>query len=283
MNAPRLSRIALVFPEGQAEADGFYGNLSRLLDEVPHSTLEGNALIIRPASPNGARPTLAVQQTKTSFPKVVFETAEPIELAVGNLLLHSSSVMGKSLGQPEGSAQPDAARLPMRTVYEKLQRHVCRLDHVGVNVPASLVDRSTWGALVQQVARISTMYRYPTGENWPFILPSTEREFQDDIRQFPAGREPKFELVYDEHAQEPTIQIDVETNLTRQELEAQFPDPYGHALPGVTEYFRSVFVAHPWPGLSIRLDLRFRNDGAPDDWETGEWLVTEGGRIKDEG
>jgi hypothetical protein len=40
-----------------------------------------------------------------------------------------------------------------------------------------------------------------------------------------------------------------------------------------------VPVRHPYPGLGIRFDLCFRADDSPNAWETGEWLVTEGGRI----
>jgi hypothetical protein len=280
MNQARLSQITFQFPAGQPEADAFFSNLARLLDEVPKSTLESDQLVIEPSRPADTAPRLAIRQANVNYPTVVFETVEPLELAVGNLLLHGSSVMGRASAQPAENVEQGSERLLMKALYDRLQRHIVRLDHLGVNIPAALVDRETWDSLIRQVAGISNIYRYPTGEEWPFILPSTDAEFEDDITQFPPGREPKFELVYDEHSQEPTLQIDVGTNLTRQELEELLPEPYGQTFPGVGEYFRSVFVAHPWPGLAIRLDLRYRSEGEPDVWETGEWLVTEGKRIR---
>jgi hypothetical protein len=38
MNQARLSQITFQFPAGQPEADAFFNNLARLLDEVPQRT-----------------------------------------------------------------------------------------------------------------------------------------------------------------------------------------------------------------------------------------------------
>jgi hypothetical protein len=124
------------------------------------------------------------------------------------------------------------------------------------------------------------MYRYPTGEEWPFVLPSTTDEILGDIRDFVVGREPRFELVYDKGLAQTEWQFALWTDLTRAELELLFPEPEGITFPGLEEIFRVVPVIHPWPGLGIRFDLCYRIDDGPSDWETGEWLVTEGGRIR---
>jgi hypothetical protein len=59
-----------------------------------------------------------------------------------------------------------------------------------------------------------------------------------------------------------------------------FPAPVGTALAGLEDIFRTVYVRHTWQNLEMRVDLCFRNDDGPSTWETGEWLVTEGGRIR---
>jgi hypothetical protein len=59
-----------------------------------------------------------------------------------------------------------------------------------------------------------------------------------------------------------------------------FPEPEGTTFPELEEIFRVVPVLSPWPGLDVRFDLCYRIDNGPSDWETGEWLVTEGGRIR---
>lgn len=111
--------------------------------------------------------------------------------------------------------------------------------------------------------------------------PATQSEFETDITSFVAGREPRFELVYDDYVHFPLYQFALETDLTRSELETRFPQPYGYAIPGLEPIFRSVFIFHPWPGFGIRFDLYYRDDSeTPGDWETGEWLVKEGGRMR---
>jgi hypothetical protein len=161
-----------------------------------------------------------------------------------------------------------------------LRGHVTRIDHTGINLPSVLVSRETWEQFIGKIANNCNLYRYPTGEDWLFILPATEEEFTNDITIFPAGREPKFELVYDTFSPVPTIQIDIETDLLRSEIEQLFPAPYGVSFPDLADYFRTVYIDHEWPSLAIRFDLRFRNDNPDGSWETGKWLVEDGGRLR---
>jgi hypothetical protein len=155
-----------------------------------------------------------------------------------------------------------------------------RIDHTGVNIPSVLISNEQWQQFIRTVARHTNLYKYPTTDVWPFILPATPEEYETDIIQFPAGREPKLELVYDTYSPIPTIQIDIETDLTRPEVEQLFPAPYGISFPDLADYFRTVYVHHEWPGLAIRFDIRFKNNQPGGDWETGQWLVEDGGRIK---
>jgi hypothetical protein len=168
--------------------------------------------------------------------------------------------------------------LPMATIAERLVGQLVAVDHTGVNLPMVQVDDKRWGPLVQVLGEASAMYRYPDGEPWPFILPATHEEFRDAIRAFAPGRTPKFELVHDRWAPCPVLQFSLVTDLTRGELEGRFPDPDGIAFPDRGHLFRTVYVAHPWPGLLIRLNLIYR--GPVTDWDTGEWLVMARGRLR---
>lgn len=152
--------------------------------------------------------------------------------------------MGHAIAISDGSAhdaETQPAMLGMADLTSRLAGHVKRIDHTGVNLPASATSSEQWRNLVSAIASASTMYRYPTGEEWQFAL---------------------------------------WTDLTRAELELMFPEPEGITLPGLEEIFRVVRTYHPWPGPGIRFDLCYRIENSPSDWETGEWLVTQGGRIR---
>jgi hypothetical protein len=185
----------------------------------------------------------------------------------------ASTVAAAAAAEPPGVDMADAAAL--------LGGHVAAVDHTGVNLPAATVPPVRWADIVAAIAEVSTLYRYPTGEPWLFVLPSTQSEHADDIRDFPDGREPRFEVVHDEWLDGLLWQFALHTDLSREELEAMFPEPAGVAFPGLGEVFRAVTVRSPWPGMQLRLDLYYHR-GLRSDWETGEWLVAEGGRIRRE-
>ena len=168
----------------------------------------------------------------------------------------------------------------MNELVKRLKSHVVRIDHTGVNIPSALISNEVWKQFMHKIAQQTNLYKYPTTDSWPFILPATQEENETDITQFPAGREPKFELVYDTYSPVPTIQIDIETDLRRSQVEQLFPMPYGTSFPDLADFFRTVYVHHEWLGLAIRFDIRFKSDQPDDDWETGKWLVNDGGRIK---
>jgi len=282
--ADRLRTITLAIPDDE-EGRAFIHALHRL---VP-TTLDRDALTFGPLTPDGALPVVRVEAAVVARPTVIFGMERPISLTVGPLRLRSTPTVAddqRSLAGRGGTESQTAATVPgvrpvpLTEMLPAVEGQIPRVDHLGVNLPASAVARHEWEALIGALAAGSTLYRYPTGEEWPFVLPSTNEEYADDIRRFPCGREPKFELCYERYFDHPLVQLDVQTRLTRDELEARFPAPSGLALPGLEDYFRSVYVAHPWVGLVIRVDMRYRDDGPTSAWDTGEWLVTAGGRIR---
>lgn len=282
----RLRTITLAVPVDEA------GRLFiQALHHLVPTTLDGDALIFAPPAPDEALPLTRAEATAVARPTIIFGMEGPIDLAVGPLRLCSTPTIASDTRSPAEGAEAGAARwdaatipgahpLPLTEILPAVEGHVLRVDHLGVNLPTRLVARHAWEALIGALAQASTLYRYPTGEEWPFVLPSTRDEYTDDIRHFPPGREPKFELCYMRDFDHPVVQVDVQTGLTRDELEARFPAPQGLALPGLGDYQRTVYVAHPWVGLVIRVDMRYKGIGSIPAWETGEWLVTAGGRIR---
>ncbi len=278
MSLARLRRISYLFPDTSAADRRFFADLALLLGEVPGCRVGASGVTL-PVTPGAALPGTAIIATAVSRPMVLLAADLPLDVDCGGLRLYSTATdSAAGAHSVTAGAPPPVPALPPAEVYARLQGHIMRLDHTGLNIPVNYLTRAAWDGLLTGLASVAAIYRYPTGEDWPFILPTTHDEYSAEIRDFNAVREPKWELVYDGWASDPVIQIDLETDLTRTELEALFPAPYGQAFPDLAAYFRSVYLAHPWPHLLIRCDLRYRS-GGPSDWETGAWLVTAGGRI----
>src|SRR5262245_57989685 len=271
MSNARLRRISYVFPKDEPASQGLFEALVQLIGDLPQAAVREDLLLQTPLQPVGALPETGFQLADVPLPQVEFTPAVPWSAGTSRLQL------GADPGQPPAGATLGGARLSPGDLARRLRGHVTRVDHTGINLVGYEVSR--WEDLLRQVASTAALYRYP-GEDWPFILPTTQEEFAGDIREFVPGREPKFELVRDLRMNDRVLQIDLGTDLPRAEIEARFPDPEGMALPGTEEFFRSVYAAHPWPRLGLRFDLRFRGEGYPSTWDTGEWLVTQGGRIR---
>lgn len=292
MDAQRLRQIVYELPGESRRAQEFFVFLARLMENVEGSMLGGGQILIAQRQPAGLCPQTAFRLVNKPYPAVLFEIDidPPVVLQLGNLILKTARAaatcpqiderdhpaVGETVELPAGS-EDFTSLLPLGGVYERLKDHVQRVDHTGVNIPAATMDRGAWDHLIGLLAGVSNLYRYPTGEDWPFVVPATADEFAADITEPEPHRRPKFELVYDTTLKNPLIQIDVETDLTRPEIEALFPAPYGVGLDGLDQYFRSVYVYHPWPGLSLRIDMGYRCE-PPGDNLSG-WLVREGGRI----
>lgn len=287
-----LKTITFSFPK-DADGNDFFKYLKKLLGELQNSSIEQNAIRITATKPEQAQPQTIFKQSNTLFPQLHFD-ADNLRLELNNFAINPSQDFNVAPSKPlprtikhdkHGEyTEVDAGgqilfRLPIAELYSRLRSHIVRIDHTGINLPSALVKREEWERFIDKLTSNSNLYRYPTGEDWPFILPATKTEHANDIKEFPAGREPKFELVYDTFSPVPTIQIDIETDLLRTEIERLFPEPYGISFPDLADYFRTVYIDHEWPGLAIRFDLRFKNDNPSGNWETGKWLVEDGGRI----
>ena len=273
----RLRRITYRFPEHVAGTDEFMSSLSALLSLVPGLRTERAMIYLEPSQPAGALPITALTLAPVATPEIAFAMKRELNLTLGSLRLHSNVAVEATSGLAVVIQGDQPGRLPMATISARLAGHITHVDHTGVNLPKTLVSGERWDELLQSLAQETTLYRYPDDEPWPFILPASDEEYRDDIRAFAMGRFPKFELVHDGWATLPVLQFSLGTDLSREELEAVLPDPYGVAFPDLGHIFRTVYVDHPWPNLLIRLDLNCT--GPITDWDTGEWLVKAGGRF----
>jgi hypothetical protein len=265
----RLSEITYRLPSSPGSS-AFLAELRTLLAPVTYAVPSECAttgrpvdrLTLTPPQPADARPVTSFELADIPAPEVAFDTGRTIDV------------------WSDDTTPADEPSLALADLVARLHGHVQRVDHTGVNLPVRNTSPEQWQELVGGIAATATMYRYPTGEQWPFVLPSSPDEFHDDIHDFVIGREPRFELVYDEWARRTEWQFALWTDLTRAELETLFPDPEGITFPELEDIFRVVKIRHPWPELGIRFDLCYRLEDSASGWETGEWLVTDGGRIR---
>lgn len=159
----------------------------------------------------------------------------------------------------------------LNRVSEKLSA----MNHTGINIGPRLIDKTDYLKYRTMLGELSNLYKYPTGEEWPFIIPSTNEEFLNGVTDETKNRNPKFEIVYSHYYDSPLLQFDIETKLTKEEVLKILPEPYGISFEGLENYFRTVFV---YTGYSddvvMRFDLRFKTTNK----DFGYWLIKEGGR-----
>ncbi len=270
----RLQRITFLFPYNAPE---WYGSLSALLQMVPGSDFTGDRVTLAPAFPAGALPVTATNTGRISLPRVLFYGVEDLHVQAGNLLLESGPPQAMVEPQTAGNVPEQRLAMSLEEVNRKFREHLLGMDHAGVDLPPPLLPQEEWRGLVRRMAASANLYEYPSGEPWLFVIPSNQGEYLREMELSAGYREPKFELAYDNLAPLPGIQFHLRTELTREQVAARLPEPYGFSLPGA-ETFLSVYVQHPWPGILIRFDFGFRHLAGPDEWDTGEWLVRGGRR-----
>jgi hypothetical protein len=279
-----MQNITFHFPVSTQAGHDFFDCLNTILAEVPHTQLR-SGISLSVLKPDNAYPVTSFHVIERgNFPTINLDSNEILSSLVSETRpapAHNISEKHDDQGTYYEVTIQDTTlyRLPIEEMMKRLKGHVTRVDHTGLNLPSKLVGRNKWNELINDVSLKCNLYKYPTDDDWPFILPATNNELETDITTFPVGRGPKFELVYDAFSSVPTIQIDLEVDFERRDVEQLFPAPYGISFPDLAEYFRTVYVHHEWFGLDIRFDIRFKSTNPLNDWDTGKWLAKNGGRI----
>lgn len=200
------------------------------------------------------------------------DKVENLQLNIGNEKY--LNLLDRKLQNRKSSCE--VKKLPMKDVANKLAGHVKRVDHTGINFPSSLYTEKEWQDLLKYFSSVSNIYAYPTGEPWPFLLPATEEENKNEIANFDILREPRFEVVYDKFTDVVAIQIDMETDLRKQEVDQLFPESQGIYFDGLENIFKVIYLDYN-EMIDIRFDVRFKMEH--DDFESGEWFVKDGKRL----
>lgn len=271
----RLKNISLIFPK---EDDKWVNMFLEILNDI--SIQKGRYSYMNPI-PFNALPAISIGTEPIPSPALFLDSTIEKNITIGNfnIVTNKESLIreqSKNVSHTGGFFKGDI--LAIEEFQNKIDGRIVGIDHVGLNIPVNLLSLDDWILFKQFLAKISNLYNYPN-EEWPFIIPSTDIEFIDDIKEFSSIRAPKFEWVYDSYAKEPYLQFAVYTSLTREECEEIFPNPFGFSIYGLEDIFRSIFIKCPWEDLGIRFDLYYINQQGSD-WHTGQWLITEGKRQK---
>ncbi|MCR8845920.1 hypothetical protein NQ117_19750 [Paenibacillus sp. SC116] len=270
----RLQTINIVFPNSNENEKDWINLFGGLFLELANTE---NDEIRFALMPEGYLPSTVLRGDCITFPMITFDDVKNKR----QLAIDLETIAAKAAASSSQAHNNDNF-LPIDKLHALLKGRVVGVDHTGVNLPISIIPRLEWERVLNILASHSNVYHYPE-EEWPFIIPADEAEFKEDITSFDRKRTPKFELVYDQYASKPALQFALETNIPRAEMEELFPAPSGFSIPGLEEIFRSVLIQSPWNELlTIRIDLYYLapEEAELSDWETGEWLIREGGRVQ---
>lgn len=113
-------------------------------------------------------------------------------------------------------------------LHEYLRRsaglRVTALDHVGFDLPWFDGTHPEVLRLRAALAGRSAYHRFPTGQDWDFILPATAEEIAGEELDLSRVRRPKFEIVSIDTVSIPIVQLDVVTDRRYPDLVHLFPE-----------------------------------------------------------
>jgi hypothetical protein len=168
----------------------------------------------------------------------------------------------------------------LQDAADALAGKIVAIDHTGLVIPSRFFNQTIVNQFALDLGQHLPLYEYPSSPEydptktlWLFAIPRRKHNS-------PGYTQPAFEFVCDQSGIDHTIvQIDVETTLERSEIAELLLDSY--ELPGLGEYFRSLNIQSPWPGIgTLRLDLRYKEPNkTPDHWNTGAWIRDQGRHI----
>lgn len=255
-----LKNIEYIFPRN-SENEKLFHLFFNLFGNLPYSKiLNENSINIISSNLN---------------PKTVFKLSNDIDNIQINIenpkYLNLFNRYSKYEKKPYG-----VKRVSLDELLSKLSGHVTRVDHTGINLLSSLYTNEEWYDFLNYISSVSNIYSYPTGEPWPFLIPSTFEEQKNEIMDFTILREPRLELVYDNSSPNPTLHIDIETNLSKQEVENLFPGNKGIYFNTLENIFKAIYLDYN-SHIDIRFDIRFKC--IHNDFESGEWFVNYGKRL----
>ena len=271
----RLNNIELLLPVKTKEENQFYNDFMSFLSNIPNSFRNKKTVSFSPKFPYRSCPITTIGYSGTNQIQIKFLQYKKNEIELNDTPIKKIFTIINKRTITEVSKHT----LEISQLDNIFREKFLRLDHIGLNIPPTLVTKSEYQNFVTSLGNTCTFHHYPTGKDWDFILPSSRSEWENGISDYRLGREPKWEFVYDEYTKIPVVQLCIETKLTKKDVFNLLPDPYGISYDGLKSAFRTVFITIPWNNLRIRCDIKFYSKNRENTWNTGEWLGTRGKRI----
>lgn len=286
-----ITNIAVAIPAATVDVNSFF----ELLECCSNASRLDAGTVLLNSNPEFT-PTITIDRKNSSDPFVSLATNTNKEFEKYNVGgLHIGFNLGTPRSQKNRSTVPTIEsksdhvgeylevrwssntynQLTFKQLLTRVSNHLVFIDHVGVNINSKLLPRENYDKLENMIAARSYLSNYPTGEEWPFIIPTTASERSSSVSTG-QNREPKFELVYDFEYPYPELQIDIQTDLDAKDVVALFPPPYGYCSQLVEEdYCVRCFIYTGWQRTSLRVDLRFKNDH----FNLTDWLLKANRRV----
>src|SRR6266511_2022352 len=202
-----LQSVTLQLPNSD---QAFGDKLLTLL--APFGRRGDSSLRFTPSNPNFL-PQIAFKINNTT-PRAIFTLSnETIEIDIANKT-------GQQKQSPELYTPLPLQEVMSRLSYARLEQ----LDHVGFNLPWFDGLHPDIEKLRRTVAPHTAYYRFPTGEEWDFILPATKEEIASKVVNLTQDRRPKLEIVSFDKSSTPLIQIDFSIDQPYSEITKLFPE-----------------------------------------------------------
>ncbi len=180
-----------------------------------------------------------------------------IEFFDGELLV--SRPISNQTGETKKSPH-NYQHLPLAIIAKRIASagKIATIDHLGVNFPWFQGLSPDLKKLRAKLPDVSAYFRFPTGQDWDFILPATDQEIHSDSIDLDITRRPKLELVSFEKCSTPLVQIDCITTIAFNNLKMLFPEGI------VDEELKNVWV---YITTDMELDLCLVLNGQTEsDW-----------------
>lgn len=289
----RIEKIEMRFPnysEFEIKENEF---LFKILSQLGNAEKADNDIIS--CGESGLSPSICFKKSKINNPQISFISSEDLkdswkfgDLRLGFNLPETeetketrkeekykrlSDKVGNYIKLSLGNKKYDI--LTLEQLFKRFDGKLISLNHAGFNIGPDLLPEQDYFSFRKKMAERSNLYKYPTGEEWPFIIPSTDGEFNNDITNETIDRNPKLEIVYSKFHGKPLIQLDIDTNLSKDKVMELLPPPYGVSYDDLKDFIRTIFIFTDWLGVILRIDLRFRSTGK----DFGYWMIKKGGRI----